>query len=196
MSETEREKLENRLSLIPRPPTSPTCGDLVFLATYNENLLDKELKLANDRIGWMMTSQSILLGAFCLLYINKNRPQSATQAAPPSISPDSGVDVAASLLPLIPFVALAIVIAGLIGFGAAQIVIHTLETERTFYQAALSRHFSISIPDIGCNRQGRWLRKTRKMGYVPSLAIMGLLILLWGYLLLTRLNMAIGISPF
>lgn len=174
------EDIQARVAKVQIPTAPPTVGDWVFLAAVNEGLLDKEFTLANHRMSWMMTSQSILFGAFCLVGFNK----------------DKNPEIAAMLLRFIPFAAWAIVLAGLSGIVAAQIVIYRLEHERSYYQAVLRKIFGADIPDIGSCRQGSWTGRTRFMGFVPSIVITSLLFLLWSYLLLSRLNIGIKVAPF
>ncbi len=175
-----QEDIEARVAKVPIPSTPPSAGDWIFLASLNEGLLDKEFTLANHRMSWTMTSQSILLGAFCLVAFNKDKNQ----------------EVADMLLKFIPLAAWAIVLAGLSGIIAAQIVIYRLEHERSYYQAVLRKIFGADIPDIGSCRQGSWTGRTRFMGFVPSIVITSLIFLLWSYLLLSRLSIGIKFGPF
>jgi hypothetical protein len=151
-------------------------SDWIMLASLNEALLDKEHKLANDRIVWTLTSQSILLGAFCILALNKDRNKV----------------LADQLLPIIPVFALIAVGAGLVGFAAAQIVVNKLEGERTHYQDVLKKLYDQKIPDLGVRRGKGWIGRTRVLGHFPSIIIMIILGLLWIFLIKFKISIDFG----
>jgi amino acid permease len=154
--------------------TPATHGDWVLLASFNESLLDKEFRLQNDRISWMMTSQSVLLAAFCLLLTNRTADAKTVEL----------------LLNMIPILAIVIVVGALVGVPAAQDVIYHLEHERSFFQAVLSKLFEVPLPDVGSGRQGR-IKGTRKRGFLPIIIIMLIMLCIWVIVIGYRLNINI-----
>jgi hypothetical protein len=158
--------IETRLARA-QTPIPPTSGDWVLLASYNELLLDQEFKLQNNRITWMMASESVLFATFCLIL-----PAKGTTPA----------ETVVTLLHWIPVMAIFIVVGAFSGVVAAQCVIYELEHERSVYQTALSRYFRVSLPDVGSRREGR-LRYTRVFGFSPVIVIMLMLFALWLVLL-------------
>jgi hypothetical protein len=160
-----------------KPSQPPTVGDWVFLATLNENLLDKEHNLTNHRMAWMMSTQAFLFGAFCVILINDPKDQRTSSM----------------LLDLIPLFGLVVAITAIIGIFAAQLVIKVLETERSIYRDILSELFNYSeMPDIGCNRDG-WLFWTRFGGVWPPRIIAVGIAILWLKVLLQRFGISFGI---
>jgi hypothetical protein len=146
---------------------SVTRGDWMLLASLNEQMLSEELKLLNDRIGWVMTSQSILFGAICVLVSNKEKIP----------------DVAKEILHVIPYVALIIVVGSVYGIVSALQVIKHLEDERSVYQGGLSIIFEFKIPDLGSQRKGK-LWWTRGLDFYLLAFVVGILLFSWVYIIL------------
>src|SRR5258707_9126438 len=117
---TSPSEIDQRVAGIEMPKNPPSAGDWVFLASYNENLLEKEFKLQNDRISWMMTSQSVLFAGFCIILTGRLDRL------------DTGI--ATRLLEVIPLLAILIIGATICGVFAAQSVVNRLEQERSSYQ--------------------------------------------------------------
>ncbi|CAN1208895.1 hypothetical protein TUMEXPCC7403_01640 [Tumidithrix helvetica PCC 7403] len=155
------------------PTQPPTVGDWVFLATLNENLLDKEHNLTNHRMAWMMSTQAFLFSTFCIILINSPKEQRT----------------AAMLLNLIPGFALVIAVTAIIGIFAAQSVIDVLEKERSIYHKILKFLFDHSdMPDIGYERSGG-LSWTRFGGVWPPRIISIGIAILWLLVLLGRFGL-------
>ncbi len=152
-------------------PTEPS--DWIFLATLNEELISKEIKLISDRVSWLTTSQGFLFSAFCLLLISRN---------------DKTTETANTLLFLIPVIALCSLVGISIGIFAAELVMDRLATERTFYTLVLKKiYFDIDIPDLGSERKGG-LFCTGVMGRLPYYALAVFLFVIWTIILLGRVQ--------
>ena len=111
--------------------------------------LEREWKVANDRVNWALTAQAILIVAFCVIP-GRTGDRTAIQT---------------TLLCVIPLIALAINIAGLTSLIAVQIIIQKRKAEQ-------------GTPPGPSTTEGR-LEQTRKLGFVISLAIMAILTGLW-----------------
>jgi hypothetical protein len=152
---------------IKKTENPPSAGDWILLASLNEEMLSKELRLINDRVGWITATQSILFGAFYVLLINQDKLPQAVNILPKVI-----------LLVSIP-----ILVGAYIGVVAAQKVIDQLEKERSFYQRTLSEIFDYRIPDVGCYREGS-LMGTRVLGSTPFFWVTVILFIIWVTILL------------
>lgn len=174
--------ITSRIAAANMPPTSSSemkPGDWVFLAALNEQLLDKELRLSNDRMTWMMASQTVLFAAFYILLVNKDNPSNSPMVK----------QIATRLLDWIPVVAIIIIGCALAGIIAARLVGRSLERERSFYQEALYKIFNVNIPDIGSRRKGV-LYLTRTLGSLLSWAVPALLLIVWISIIVSRLEIA------
>lgn len=170
-------ELDKRIAAV-KAGAEPTVADWVLLASFNDSLLEKEFKLQNDRVSWMMTSQSILFAAFCLILLARKD------------LPESVATTATILLYAIPGLSLAIVVAALLGVGAAQAVIWHLERERSFYQGVLAKLYHQPLTDVGCRREGG-LKVTRKLGFIPMFTVIAILALIWVVILGSRVVVSI-----
>ena len=147
----------------------------MFLATLNENMIDKEHTLTNYRITWMMSTQAFLFSAFCYILIsttgNKHEELQKT---------------AIMLLKFIPLFGATLGIVSGLGILAAQNVLEVLERERSSYRDVLATLFGYhEMPDIGFRRVGR-LGWTRFGGIWPPRLVVCAIVLLWLFVLFTR----------
>jgi len=158
-------------------PKPVTASDWVFIASFYEELINKELKLTSDRIGWMITSQSILFGAFCLIILNDN-PNVTIQRL--SIA--------------IPFIALVIIFGVLMGVNAARKVLTSLGNARTKYQEILEQIFKpLPMPRLGPKRVNE-LSSTVLHGELPFYLVIICLSALWFVVLVDRIKIQLVVQ--
>ena len=155
-------------------PSKPTVSDWVLFATLNEELISKEIRLSSDRIGWLITTQSFLFGAFCLIAISSN----------------NNTETARNLLLIIPVLGLLTLLGTMAGVIAARIVLVELEKQRGDFQKKLNVLFGTTFALIDTDRQGR-LRGSRMLGGIPFNVITVVLLLLWGIILYHRVQLKI-----
>ena len=135
------------------PKDEPVPEDADKPSAPNGTLLEREWKVANDRVNWSLAAQAFLIVAFCVI-LAREGDRSGTHT---------------TLLHIIPLIGLAINIAGLASLIAVQVTIQKLKGERSADQADPSAAGSV---------EGR-LEKTRKLGFVMSLAIMTIFAAVW-----------------
>jgi hypothetical protein len=153
-------------------PKPNSASDWVFIASFYEELINKELKLTSDRIGWMITSQSILFGAFCLIILNDDGSSSTIKRL--SIA--------------IPFIALAIIYGTFMGVNAARRVLTSLGKVRIQYQDILETMYSpLPMPRLGPKRANE-LSSTVFHGELPFYLVIACLTALWVVVLVDRLR--------
>ena len=153
-------------------PKPNSASDWVFIASFYEELINKELKLTSDRIGWMITSQSILFGAFCLIILNDDGSSSTIKRL--SIA--------------IPFIALAIIYGTFMGVNAARRVLTSLGKVRIQYQDILETMYSpLPMPRLGPKRTNE-LSSTVFHGELPFYLVIACLTALWVVVLVDRLR--------
>lgn len=150
----------NGIDLVLPKPTS--ASNWVMIAELYERWIEKELKLISDRIGWMITSQSILFGALSLIDLNSN--------ANPGLK---------NLSTTIPIFALIIILGVLMGVNAAQKALHCLGNTRIKYQKTLETIYSpLPMPRLG-SRRANELAGTVPIGDLPFYFVILCLSSLW-----------------
>jgi len=153
----------------PEPRTgSADVKEWLSPAAANERSLSKQLKATANRIGWILTVQAALFVAFCVMAA-KDAPLSGLQSF---------------LLGGIPLFAMVLISIDLMGLSASQSMLDTLEGERLAFQR-LQRMLSDPGGCADSVPKPDSFAAARRLAFLPSLIILGILLVVWLVLGLT-----------
>ncbi len=137
-------------------------------AAANEQSLSKKVKATASRLGWTLTVQAALFVAFCVMAA-KDAPLSGLQSF---------------LRGGIPLFAMVLICIDLMGLSASQSMLDTLESERLHFQR-LQRMLSDPGGCADSWQKPDSLAAARRLAFLPSLIILGILLVVWLVLGLT-----------
>ncbi len=151
---------------------SPSPSDWVLLASFNEDLLNKEHSLCHYRMTWTIASQTIFFAAYFAIVVNYEKIPN---------------DIFNTLIIVIPLLALLIIVIEGIGIHGAVKMMHTFESERSKNIKRLNHIFDITMPDSGINRT-EGIKHTRFFGIITYYVIPILIFFFWISILSARIN--------
>lgn len=141
---------------------APELKEWLARAAANEQSLSKRIRATASRIGWSLTIQAALFVAFCVMAA-KDAPLSGLQNF---------------LRGGIPLFAMILICIDLTSLGGAQRMLDTLEGERLVFQR-LQR--MLPDPAAGANLETKpdSFAAARRLAHLPSLIILGILLVVW-----------------
>jgi hypothetical protein len=143
----------------PQNQTPEETSHLLTQLTRLGMAIDKELTLIGERTSWLNISESFIFSAFTVAVANREKTKV--------------LDIVACLMPLVGFLLALFVYPALL---AADVTAKRLKAERHEFELKLPQDLRVKLLAP---------KRARFFGSVPAFVIPGMLLLVWGAIIVT-----------